>query len=71
MWFNVQSPTYVSVWDPITQYPKDLYFVYRGLKMTYNKSKHVARVVRKYNKYWCVRRSILDFIIDVKTLRDG
>ena len=29
----------------------------------YNKSKHVARIVRKYNKYRCVRRSILDFII--------
>ena len=31
----------------------------------YNKSKHVACTVRKYNKYWCVERSIIDFIIDI------
>ena len=32
----------------------------------WSKSKYVARIVRKYNKYWRARRSILDFIIDSK-----
>ena len=32
----------------------------------YNKSKHVAHIVRKYNKYWCLRRSIIDFITGEK-----
>ena len=31
----------------------------------YNKLKHVARIVRKYNKYRCVRWSVLDFINSV------
>ena len=35
----------------------------------YNKSKHVARIVRKYNKYWCVRRSSIDFIMDLSRLQ--
>ena len=47
------------------------YDVFRFRQYLYIKSKHVAQTVRKYNKYRCVRRSILDCIIDVKTLRDG
>jgi hypothetical protein len=36
---------------------KDLYLYIRAWRWLYNKSKHVAHTVHKYNKYRCVRPS--------------
>ena len=47
----------------ITQYPRICILYIGAWRWLYDKSKHVAHIVCKYNKYRCVRRSILDFII--------